>query len=48
MYLIHRVPVHPVLGREPAKVPLHVLLALPGYVTSNPNISPFKLPGAIG
>jgi hypothetical protein len=48
MYLIHRVPVRPVLAREPAKMPLHVLLALPGYVTSNPDAHPFNMPGAIG
>lgn len=46
MYLIHRAPVRPVLAREPAKMPLHVLLALPAYVTSNPDTHPFNMPGS--
>ena len=48
MYLIHQVPVRPLNGYVPARMPLHVLLALPEYVTRDPAVQPFNMPGAIG
>src|SRR5271165_196126 len=40
-------PIRPVVAEAPLRLPINVLLALPEYVTSNPNVPLFNLPGAV-
>jgi hypothetical protein len=47
MYAVREIPGRPVIASVPNHLPIDILLALPAYVTMNPQARPFNLPGAI-